>query len=183
MPEITPDRSDESRCVSVHWSLPVQCVLPRTHRENWHEAWHPHTGNRMRYRRTIGATEELHDGEWHSLDIPIPGAVCGEPAASWPGVNCQMDHGPDGNRWNHFAIVNGCRYSWNTPQPRKATAEQLASDVSTLRARVAELEALLQDAGRRDITSALAVIVKHSDMPETVRREISDLLAEAGEPR
>jgi hypothetical protein len=74
MPEITPDLSDRSRCISVHWSLPVQCVLPRTHRENWHEAWDPETGNRLRYRRSFGIfrTEELRNGEWTALFIPPP---------------------------------------------------------------------------------------------------------------
>ena len=74
MPEIKPDLSDESRCVSVHWSLPVQCVLPCTHRENWHEAWDPETGNRLRYRCGFGIfrTEELRHGEWTALFIPPP---------------------------------------------------------------------------------------------------------------
>lgn len=140
MPEITPDLSDVSRCVSVHWSLPVQCVLPRTHRENWHEAWHPQTGNRVRYRRAARATEELHDGAWHDLHIPGPGVICGEPLSGKSGVFCQMEHGKDGNRWNHFALVNGCRYTWHTPHPRNVTVEQLTQDVKTLRERVAELE-------------------------------------------
>jgi hypothetical protein len=63
---------DLSRCISVHWSLPVQCVLSRAHRENWHEAWHPETGNRLRYRYSARATEELHHSEWHTLNIPGP---------------------------------------------------------------------------------------------------------------
>jgi hypothetical protein len=52
----------------------VQCVLPRTHRENWHEAWDPETGNRLRYRRSFGIfrTEELRNGEWTALFIPPP---------------------------------------------------------------------------------------------------------------
>lgn len=66
----SPDLSDTSRCVSAHWSLPVQCVLPRTHRENWHEAWHPETGNRLRYRYGTRATQELHHGEWHDVELP-----------------------------------------------------------------------------------------------------------------
>lgn len=61
---------DDDRCASVHWSLPVQCVLKVSHRENWHEAWHPTTGNRMRYRYPARLTEELHHGEWHRLDLP-----------------------------------------------------------------------------------------------------------------
>jgi hypothetical protein len=169
MPEITPDLKDESRCISVHWSLPVQCVLPNTHRENWHEAGHPHTGNRMRYRRSMGVfvTEELHDGAWHDLTIPAPGAVCGEPHPSRSSVNCQMGHGENGNRWNHFATVDGCRHSWNTPPPGKATPEQLASDVATLRARVAELEAITANAEKLVHgwlrTSAEHISVSHLD--------------------
>jgi hypothetical protein len=75
MPEIKPDLSDKSRCISVHWSLPVQCVLSPTHRENWHEAWDPETGNRLRYRRAFGtyATEELRNDKWTALFIPPPG--------------------------------------------------------------------------------------------------------------
>jgi hypothetical protein len=77
MPEIQPDLTDKSRCVSVHWSLPVQCVLPCTHRENWHEAWDPQTGNRLRYRRSFGVyrTEELRNDEWTALYIPAPSGV------------------------------------------------------------------------------------------------------------
>ena len=73
--EIAPDRSAEGRCISVHWSLPVQCVLPGTHWENWHETWDPETGNRLRYRRSFGTyrTEELRNDEWTALYIPAPG--------------------------------------------------------------------------------------------------------------
>lgn len=69
-----PDLSEWSRCVSMHWSLPAQCDLPCTHRENWHETWRPDTDNRLRYRRAFGTfrTEELIDGEWTLLDIPPP---------------------------------------------------------------------------------------------------------------
>lgn len=63
--------TDDPRCASVHWSLPVQCVLPSTHAENWHEAWHPETGNRMRYRYPSRRTEELHHDEWHTVDLAI----------------------------------------------------------------------------------------------------------------
>lgn len=72
MPEITPDLSDKGRCISVHWTLPVQCVLPRSHRENWHETWDPETGNRLRYRYGIYRTEELRNDEWAALFIPPP---------------------------------------------------------------------------------------------------------------
>jgi hypothetical protein len=77
MPEINPDMSEQYRCISVHWSLPVQCVLPCTHRENWHEAWHPGTGNRIRYRRSFGTfrTEELNGDDWTDLEIPPPSEI------------------------------------------------------------------------------------------------------------
>lgn len=148
MPEITPDLSDASRCVSVHWSLPVQCVLPRTHANVWHEAWHPQSGNRIRYRRAMGVfvTEDHHDSAWHDLAIPGPGAVCGEPHSCRPGVFCQLEHGKDGlneNRWNHFSFTNGCRYSWNTPQPKALSVEQLTADIGALRTEVEELHAAL----------------------------------------
>lgn len=69
---MAPDRSNPDRCLSVHWSLPVQCVLHVAHRENWHETRHPETGNRLRYRYGALATEELRSGQWHDLDIPRP---------------------------------------------------------------------------------------------------------------
>lgn len=72
MADLTNPKSadDDNRCESTHWSLPVQCVLPSSHRENWHEGWHPETGNRMRYRYPGSLTEELHHGKWHSLFLP-----------------------------------------------------------------------------------------------------------------
>jgi hypothetical protein len=83
-----PDLSDKSRCGSVHWSLPVQCVLKRTHRENWHEAWHPESGNRMRYRYPIRTTQELRHGEWTTLYEPpitsLPAAVAAQGALPVP---------------------------------------------------------------------------------------------------
>lgn len=149
MPEIKADRSDPNRCLSVHWNLPVQCVLPSSHCENWHEAWHPQTGNRMRYRRSYGnfTTEELHHGEWHDLQIPPPGGFCGDQHSSQPGVRCTEQYG---HGWNHVARVNGCRYSWNTPIPRGLTVDQLTRYVAQLRgmlvaahSRIAALEAAL----------------------------------------
>jgi hypothetical protein len=132
MPEIAPDLKDESRCVSVHWTLPVQCVLPRGHRENWHEAWHPQTGNRLRYQRSMGGycTEDLHHGEWHDLEIPPPGGLCNDQHGSYPNVRCT---GQYGHGWNHRAIVDGCTYSWNTPIPKGLTVDQLTRDVKQLR--------------------------------------------------
>ncbi|MDX3027874.1 hypothetical protein [Streptomyces scabiei] len=149
MPEIKADQTDPNRCISVHWNLPVQCVLPSSHRENWHEAWHPQTGNRMRYRRSYGnfATEDLHHGEWHDLQIPPPGGFCNDQHSSQPDVRCTEQYG---HGWNHVARVNGCRYSWNTPIPRGLTVDQLARDVKQLRgaivaahSRIALLEAEL----------------------------------------
>ena len=150
MPEISPNLADLSRCVSVHWNIPVQCVLPRSHRENWHEAWHPQTGNRMRYRRSGEyRTEELHHSEWHDLQIPPPGGFCGDQFVSTftdsPNVRCTYRYG---HGWNHRAVVDGCTYSWNTPIPKDLTVDQLTRDVQQLRgmlvaahARIAELEA------------------------------------------
>lgn len=151
MPEIRPDLSDESRCIFVHWNLPVQCVLPSSHRENWHEAWHPQTGNRIRYRRSYGnfVTEDLHHDEWHDLEIPPPGGFCNDQFISTfgdsPNVRCT---GQYGHGWNHRAVVDGCTYSWNTPIPKDLTVDQLTRDVTRLRgmlvaahSRIAELEA------------------------------------------
>ena len=146
MPEISPDLADKARCVSVHWNLPVQCVLPRGHRENWHEAWHPENGNRLRYRRSgVYVTEELHHGKWHDLEIPPPGGYCNDQHGRYPTkVHCT---GQYGHGWNHRAVVDGCTYSWNTPIPKALNVDQLASDVKQLRgmlvdahSRIAELE-------------------------------------------
>lgn len=152
MPEIKPDLSDESRCISVHWNLPVQCVLPSSHRENWHEAWHPQNGNRLRYRRSYGnfVTEDLHHGEWHDLQLPPPGGFCSDQYNGHFGdsnVRCTEQYG---HGWNHRAVVDGCTYSWNTPIARGLSADQLSRDVQQLRgmvveahSRIAELEAAL----------------------------------------
>lgn len=141
MPEIKPDLSEWSRCISVHWSLPVQCVLSCTHRENWHEAWHPKTGNRIRYRRSFGTfrTEELIGDDWVDLEIPPPGKICGEPHNSTPGVFCQKPQ----PGWWHRALVNGCQYTWNTVK-QESTPDQVAKDLSRLREVAAEAEAKLQ---------------------------------------
>lgn len=139
MPEIRPDLTDTSRCISVHWSLPAQCVLPCTHRENWHETWHPQTGNRIRYRRSYGtfATEELRDGQWHDLAIPAPGDICGEPNPSKPGVRCQSDLSHNETSWTHRAVVDGCTYTWNTVR-RDLTPEQVLQDMAGFRGMAAE---------------------------------------------
>ena len=163
MPEIAPDLTDKTRCISVHWNLPVQCVLPRSHRENWHEAWHPQTGNRLRYRRSgMYRTEELNDG-WRDLEIPPPGGFCND-NSTYPNVRCT---GQYGHGWNHRAVVDGCTYSWNTPIPKGLTVDQLAQDVRQLRgmaveahARIAVLERALAAAGR-----SLSSFIFDSDDP------------------
>jgi hypothetical protein len=65
---IEPDLSDRNRCVVTHWELPVQCVLPPTHRDD-HEAWHPESGNRIRFvgEAVTPHTDELRHGEWQRL--------------------------------------------------------------------------------------------------------------------
>jgi hypothetical protein len=145
MPEIKPDLSEWSRCISVHWSLPVQCVLPCTHRENWHEAWRPGTGNRIRYRRSFGIyrTEELSGDDWKALEIPPPGEVCGEPYDSKPGIFCQDPRTHNERTWTHHALVNGCRYTWNSIK-REPTPDQVAKDLIQAREIAAEVEAKLQ---------------------------------------
>lgn len=144
MPEIKPDRSDRNRCVSVHWNLPVQCVLPGTHRQNDHEAWHPQTGNRLRYRRSMGtySTEELHSGEWHDLHIPPPGGYCNDQYSGYySGQSVVRCTGQYGHGWNHRAVVDGCTHSWNTPIPKALNSDQLNSDVTQLRGLVVQLTA------------------------------------------
>jgi hypothetical protein len=70
---IQPDLSDNQRCASVHWALPVQCELPPTHRENWHETRHPESARPLRYNYPSTSTEEmLEDGCWYPIDIPKP---------------------------------------------------------------------------------------------------------------
>ena len=65
---IQADLSDRNRCTVAHWELPVQCVLPPTHRDD-HEAWHPESGNRIRFcgESVHPYTEELRHGEWVRL--------------------------------------------------------------------------------------------------------------------
>lgn len=151
MPEIKPDLSDKSRCISVHWTLPVQCVLPPGHRENNHEAWHPQTRNRIRYRRTMGVyrTEELNDG-WRELEIAPPGGYCGYPHTTTTGVACQEMYG-HALSWQHRAKVDGCLYSWNTPIPLELDRDQLHHDVRHMRAAVHRLSS-----EREQVAAALA---------------------------
>lgn len=150
MPEIKPDRGDASRCISVHWTLPVQCVLPRGHRENWHETWSPETGNRLRYRYAVHATQELRDAEWHDLQILPPGDICGEPRPGKPTVHCQAPRTHNAASWTHHAVVDGCTHTWNTVR-RALTAEQERQDMVAFRRRVAE-----QDAEITRLTAKLA---------------------------
>lgn len=144
---VRPDRSDESRCISVHWSVPVQCVLPVGHRENWHEAWHPKSRNRLRYRRSMGGyhTEELHHGEWHDLQLPPPGGFCGLLRSDSPTISCTEQYG---HGWTHRAKVDGVQHTWNTVPASGLSVDQLTRDVTQLRGmvvaahvRIAELEA------------------------------------------
>lgn len=143
MPEIKPDLSDTNRCVSVHWNLPVQCVLPAGHRANWHEAWHPQTRNRIQYRRSMGLyqTHELQDGEWLDLEIPPPGGYCNDRRRGFPEVKVQCTRQYGHWDWTHSATVDGCRYTWNTPIPKGLDAAQLGHDVQELRGLVVQLTA------------------------------------------
>jgi hypothetical protein len=162
---VRPDRSDFSRCISVHWSLPVQCVLPVGHRENWHEAWHPESGNRLRYRRSgLYRTEDLHHGEWHDLQLPPPGGFCGLIRSDRPDVRCteQFGHG-----WMHRAKVDGVQHTWNTLPAPGLNVDQLTRDVKHLRgmvveahARITELENALAATGR-----SLSSFIFDSDDP------------------
>jgi hypothetical protein len=153
MPEIRPDLSDESRCISVHWSLPVQCVLPSSHRENWHEAWHPETGNRLRYRSSMGgfASEDLHHGEWHDLEIPPPGGFCGLPRSNRSDVRCTEQYG---HGWMHRAVVDGVSHTWNTAPPQGLTVDQLTRDVRQLRGMVVDAHARITDLEKDSATLA-----------------------------
>jgi len=147
MPEITPDTSDRNRCISVHWSLPVQCTLPASHRENNHQTWHPQTGARLRYQRTMGTwrTEALTEDGWERLEIPPPGGYCGDVSPSNPDARCSQQYG---HGWNHSVVHEGCRYSWNTPVPPALTTRQLHGDVRQLRGAVVEQAADLERARR-----------------------------------
>lgn len=131
----TPDGSDPTRCLSVHWALPVQCVLAATHRENWHEARHPQTGTRIRYRWPITATEELRDGAWHPLAIPKPpnraverellfvdgpldGQIAWKPRALWPvGTYYPDPQGRNCGVWVGHAVPNDRARGRYVPNP------------------------------------------------------------------
>ena len=161
MPEIKPNLSDQYRCISVHWSLPVQCILPCTHRENWHETWHPN-GNRIRYRRSMGIfrTEELIGDNWSDLEIPPPGEVCGEPHTSKPGVFCQDPHA---HGWTHHATVDGCRHTWH-PAKQEPTPDQVAKDLSRVREiavarqRIIDASDVIERSTREDVAKALGAL-------------------------
>ncbi|WP_030670519.1 hypothetical protein [Streptomyces rimosus] len=195
MPEIKPDRSDKSRCISVHWNLPVQCVLPASHRENWHEAWHPQTGNRMRYRRSMGvyATEELHHGAWHDLEIPPPGGHCNDQHSHQPHVRCTQQYGHRFS-WSHTATVDGCRYTWNTPPLKGLTPDQLDSDVKQLRGMAYELAAQSEQARRIAVeleneNARLAARVRELERPAVeaeraeIRQSYTELIAQCEQDR
>jgi hypothetical protein len=169
MPEIAVDRSDPNRCLSVHWSLPVQCVLPSSHRENWHEAWHPESGNRLRYRRSYGnfRTEDLHHGEWHDLKIPPPGGFCGLMRSDRADVRCTEQYG---HGWTHRAVVDGVRHTGNTLPPKGLSVDQLTRDVQQLRgmlvaahSRIAELERPDEERRRAQIRSSYTELIAQAE--------------------
>lgn len=56
------------RCISVHFTMPMQCLLAVGHRENWHEA--ELDGARYRYRWPSRSTQILADGEWQDYEAP-----------------------------------------------------------------------------------------------------------------
>lgn len=175
MPEIKPDMSEWSRCISVHWSLPVQCVLPCTHRENWHEAWHPN-GNRIRYRRSMGIfrTEERSGDDWIDLEIPPPGEVCGEPHISKPGVFCQDARG---HGWTHHATVDGCRHTWH-PALRELTTGQVAQDLTRIREIAAEAIAD-RDKARAELPKCNGMCLRASDVLDDLSHVVGNPVARA----
>ncbi|MFD6551280.1 hypothetical protein [Streptomyces sp. NPDC058398] len=165
---VRPDRSDASRCISVHWSLPVQCVLPSSHRENWHEAWHPKSGNRLRFQRSMGGyrTEELHHGEWHDLQLAPPGGFCGLLRSDRPDVRCTEQYG---HGWMHRAKVDGVQHTWSTAPVPGLNADQLTRDVKQLRGMVVEAHARVADLGNALAATgrSLSSFIFDSDDPGT----------------
>lgn len=91
---IQPDLSDRNRCVVTHWELPVQCVLPSTHRDD-HEAWHPESGNRIRFcgESVNPYTEEMYHGKWTRLyeDRATQDRLIAEHAASVAALDEVLD--------------------------------------------------------------------------------------------
>lgn len=73
--------------------------------------------------------------------------------------------------------ASGVERIWYRHKTRMERKERVRAD--RLLARVRELEQQLAAAVRRDVTGPLRAIVEHSDMSETVRREIADLLGDA----
>ncbi|MGV9427145.1 hypothetical protein ACWDO7_23015 [Streptomyces sp. NPDC003656] len=128
MPEIAPDLTNKFRCVSVHWSLPVQCELPPGHREV-HEATHPVTGRKIRYRRSGGVwrTEEWTGTSWRRLEIVPPGGYCGQRHPEQPHLACTWQYGHSLSR-PHAAEFGGEWVEWDTQIPEPGPREGLRSD-------------------------------------------------------
>ncbi|MER8030646.1 hypothetical protein ABTZ78_17005 [Streptomyces bauhiniae] len=163
------------RCVSVHWSLPVQCELPAAHRENLHETTHPETGSRLRYRRAGGVwrTEELVERVWRPLEIVPPGGYCGQRHPERALVACTWQYGHSFFR-GHAAEVDGRWVEWATGIDEPGPREGLRSD-SVLRGVIFE-----QDAELRWLRALLAAVQEHGDgppIPDDGARPAGELVA------
>lgn len=169
------------QCVSNHWALQTRCVLPGSHRANWHEALHPLSGNRMRWRQTMGVyvTEELSDGEWRELGIVRPDADI--PEAWLDAARDVMANGPRGGLVP--AVIRAVRPLIERAHDADATAL------------TAPLVEVLADPGAvplwDDITPAQVIelacgeIRRYATAPasgdiEALARELRDIIAEPG---
>ncbi len=75
-------------------------------------------------------------------------------------------------------------YALLTDEPLQADLDQLTHvDVPAMAAEIRRLRGELTTAVKRDITAPLALIAKHGEMAESVRREINDLLDDAATER
>lgn len=163
MPEITPDTSDPKRCISVHWSLPVQCKLPAPHRENWHETTQPKTWAQLRYRRSMGtyATEVSGDNGWEPLDIPAP-QQDGSPGARLERATADLAAYRGANAsWNRIVVAHIAEALASGDDDRHAHAIRLAQslDEAGLNVDVAVDDHLdrFTDCGNRDAWTPPAV--------------------------
>lgn len=164
MPEIKPDLSEWSRCISVHWSLPVQCVLPCTHRENWHEAWHP-AGIRIRYRRSMGVyrTEQMWGGTWNVLKIPPPDEASGD----------------------LFDCIRNAITEADADSPGEAASAAYSAVLPVLANLDIQVRQLTEDHARTrratalEVAVALSALRKHED-PDRAIEILSDLLVSLG---
>ncbi|WP_019060039.1 hypothetical protein [Streptomyces prunicolor] len=197
MSEIAPNLSDDKRCVSVHWSIPAQCDLPRSHWED-HETTHPDTGVRLRYCRTMGTwrTEELRDGAWHRIEIPPPGGYCGQPDPDNPPAICAGQFGHRLSR-AHAAYVDGVWRQWPSlvmePERRPGLDEEAllrglvydqAAEIAELRASIAALQASMRSGtgdvrdgqqGEKDTSAAVAGAASTRPMPPGIADRLSRL--------